>query len=153
MRRIVFALVVAVVTTTTACVPPPPPPSSTGLSGVMPGIAYQPGGVAPCEVQVEYDITLIEDHSAQIVSKAVVWGSCPFDAWLFNARVDCEQTCGTVAIPAGYYPAATTLNFTRVPDFAHLRVHLSASYAGWSDSTSKLLPTIRCEGTQCRFQP
>jgi hypothetical protein len=152
MRRMILLTVLVLA----GCIQPPPPLPIAGgpqLDGVMTGVAVIPEiGATPCEAQVEYKMTLIEDFAVVITSNAKTWGTCPFEAWRFDAFVTCDDDCGEVDLPMAYWPMTVQLDFTRVPDYAHLTIHLVASIYGYTDGAYKQLPVIRCTA-QCYFQP
>lgn len=119
---------------------------------------YQPApGVVPCEAFLNYSVTLIEDYAAQVVGHMTYFGGCPPPAWSLVTWIVCTRggaECGRVTAPDATQPAAVTLFFSTVPDFAVLTLFQAVSIGGEAGTITKTLPPIHChpDNNQCYFQ-
>jgi hypothetical protein len=146
--------------TLVACAPSPPPGPLTGVRTVAgeQSLSALHDGRPFCTALLHVELTLVGVSSALVASHVTIVGVgadaglCDRSAWTLAAAVVCEPSCGAVGAGTSWGQTVSTLRFVRRPDYAHLRVNLSGTYAGRAASGSLLSDQIRCSLTECRFQ-
>lgn len=146
-----------------ACEPttPPPPPPITGSTVTDVGIQSVRAIIEngnQCSAVAHYSLEL--EGTTQVVAWSYVdkYGGvgCIPQAWIVTLWMECVPNCGNRTYIYNGPPAGSwvPMEFTRLPDWAHIYIHMDATYAGRGPTNGNQYvssPLIRC-GTKSNGQ-